>query len=150
MGRDPILFAETFCGAVARAARRAAARAGEMVLRSRIRVSVTAGMCGAVARAARRAAARAGKMALRKYCESGKDGAPQVRREPVSVPAGRCGAVARAGRSQEREKWRSASVETTGHLSVRALEPNPPGCLALAMATYRSLGCEIPAPSQEP
>ncbi len=42
-------------------------------------------------------------------------------RDPVSVGEAICGAVARAGRSQERENG-STSVETTCHLSVRALD----------------------------
>ncbi len=41
-------------------------------------------------------------------------------RDLISVANHSCGAVARAGRGREREN-NSTSVETTGHLSVRAL-----------------------------
>ena len=67
--------------------------------------------CGAVDRAARREAARAGNQRLRK------------RDATRSVSAkGTCGGVARAARREAARAGKngSTSVETTGHLSVRA------------------------------
>jgi hypothetical protein len=60
MGRDPVSLGKTICGAVARAARREAARARKIEAPQEDPVSVGNAMCGAVARAARREAARAG------------------------------------------------------------------------------------------
>ena len=115
-------------GAVARAARREAARAGKWIhfrrddqssigarserLRQigRDQVSVGEAIRGAVARAARREAARAGKMALRNEARSGLPAKPFAEPWPERPAAKR----------QERENG-STSFETTGHLSVRAL-----------------------------
>jgi len=95
-------------------------------------------MCGAVARTAR--SQERETKAKRMRPPSLNDQRTPLSRGPSGLP--------RSGKSGKNSS--STSVETTGHLSVRALEPNPPGCRALAMPTYRSLGCEIPTPSQEP
>ena len=107
------MSAKATCGAVDRAARREAARAGNQRLRKRDATrSVSAkGTCGAVARAARREAARAGKSE-----------APQTGRDEICVGEAICGGVARAARREAARAGKngSTSVETTGHLSVRA------------------------------
>jgi hypothetical protein len=56
--------------------------------------------------------------------KSGKNRAPQIGHDPVSVarPSAEPGPERPAAQWQERKKMGSTSVETTGHLSVCALE----------------------------
>ncbi len=64
--------------------------------------------------------------------KSGKNGAPQIEHDPVSVARPSAEPWPDVARSQERDKG-STSVETTGHLSVRALKQSMAGLATLLL-----------------